>query len=114
MGPWADLFLIIVLLNLLPFAVSAALAILSPEYYPKSRVISNQLARFYLLVTLIIIPNIADDDYRYISLIGLVIVAASYYCGAKRELQLLIFNCIGMLIVGLVAVVGMYGLIASI
>ena len=112
-GAWKYEVLLLFFLILCPFAVSAFLGIRDAIVYPKSRNMAVNIGRFYLLVAAVIIPAVADWDFLYVSVIGSLVLVASYYFKSQKELQLLIINCLGILIVGLFAVAGISGLIES-
>ncbi|MCR9172310.1 MAG: hypothetical protein NXI10_07470 [bacterium] len=113
LGGWANAILAFILLNLLPFIVTGVLGTRNPIEYPMTRIIALQISRFYVFVTTILIPLTADHDFFYISIIGIFVILASFYFKVHKELQLLIFNFIGALIVATFAITGVSGLIES-
>lgn len=107
LGAWKFEILLFIFLIISPFGVTAFLGTRDAVAYPKSRNIAIKLGRFYVLVAAVIVPAVADWHFLYVSIIGSLVLLASYYFKTYKELQLLIINCLGLLIVGLFALTGM-------
>ena len=110
LGPFNFLILGILIAGMFPFAITAFLGTRNPESNPQSRNIAIHIGRVYIFITTILVPLIADHDFLFISLIGAAVIFASYYYKTYKELQLLIINSLGLLLIGSIAIAGIAGI----
>lgn len=111
LGPWKDAIQMFVFVIIIPFVLTAYLGTRNPDTHLLSRDSVIWIGRFYLIVTAILIPLTADHDFLYISIIGAVVLLISFYFGSEKELQVLVVNGLGILIVGFIALAGIISLL---
>ena len=80
-----------------PFLLFSCASVLNPEKYQKEQNILIILGLIIQFLFPLILPLFFDEEFVYLAIIPLILTTVLILFRKKREIQLVILNCLGLL-----------------
>jgi hypothetical protein len=80
-----------------PFLLFSCASVLNPEKYKKEQNILIILGLIIQFLFPLILPLFFDEEFVYLAIIPLILTTVLILFRKKREIQLVILNCLGLL-----------------
>jgi hypothetical protein len=80
-----------------PFLLFSCASVLNPEKYQKEQNILIILGLLFQFLFSLILPLFFDEEFVYLAIIPLILTIVLILFRKKREIQLVILNCLGLL-----------------